>query len=63
MRRPGVVASGAGPALAPDHSEVNVANEEWEQELREQLVGWIHDTWDPELTVAQWWAHTAAAGW
>ncbi|HUP75730.1 MAG TPA: acyl-CoA dehydrogenase family protein [Acidimicrobiales bacterium] len=40
-----------------------MANEEWEQELREQLTAWIHDTWDPDLSVAEWWRHAAEAGW
>ncbi|MEO5837603.1 MAG: acyl-CoA dehydrogenase family protein [Acidimicrobiales bacterium] len=40
-----------------------MAEEEWEQELREQLVRWIRETWGPDMSVAAWWRAVAAAGW
>jgi len=33
------------------------------EEIRADLGGWLDDNWDPELTVAQWWALLTAAGW
>ena len=33
------------------------------EEIRADLGGWLDDNWDPELTVAQWWALLTADGW
>ena len=34
-----------------------------EQEIREELRSWLHDTWDPEMTLREWWTLLADAGW
>ncbi|MEO8695018.1 MAG: acyl-CoA dehydrogenase family protein [Acidimicrobiales bacterium] len=40
-----------------------MAEEDWEQEMRAELVHWISETWDPDMSVAGWWNAVAAAGW
>lgn len=32
-------------------------------EVREEVRAWLSDEWDPELTVREWWAKLAEAGW
>jgi alkylation response protein AidB-like acyl-CoA dehydrogenase len=32
-------------------------------EMRGELSEWLEDAWDPDLTVAQWWARLAEARW
>ncbi len=32
-------------------------------EIRSEARGWFADNWDPDLTVRDWWARAAAAGW
>ena len=32
-------------------------------EVRSELRGWLEDAWDPELTVADWWARLAEGRW
>jgi len=32
-------------------------------DLRDEVRGWLAGTWDPDLTVRQWWALMAEAGW
>jgi alkylation response protein AidB-like acyl-CoA dehydrogenase len=28
-----------------------------------EVTGWLHDNWDPDLTVAEWWERLGLAGW
>jgi alkylation response protein AidB-like acyl-CoA dehydrogenase len=32
-------------------------------EILDELRAWLEDTWDPELTVGQWWEKLGLAGW
>ena len=34
-----------------------------EDSVRAELGGWLADSWDPDLTVGQWWARLADSGW
>jgi alkylation response protein AidB-like acyl-CoA dehydrogenase len=34
-----------------------------ELELREQVRDWVAESWDPQLTVRQWWLRLAESGW
>jgi alkylation response protein AidB-like acyl-CoA dehydrogenase len=31
--------------------------------LRAEVTAWLDDNWDPDLTVAEWWARVGEAGW
>ncbi len=33
------------------------------EEVRTELQGWLTDAWDPDLTVAEWWARLAEGRW
>ncbi|MBL7492163.1 acyl-CoA dehydrogenase family protein [Frankia sp. AgB1.9] len=32
-------------------------------DLRAEVTAWLHENWDPELSVEQWWQLVAAGGW
>ncbi len=32
-------------------------------EVRTEVKGWLSEAWDPDLTVAEWWARLADSGW
>ena len=33
------------------------------KELIDELRAWLEESWDPDLTVAEWWERLGLAGW